>query len=99
MGREWDANYYSPMSASTCGSIGGFWSPWFAKTVAWKLAAMIALPLTGKQKLAERAEIMAQVSLDDAIAHDFNRDQEPEPPDADWIEARGANPSEPRTGV
>ena len=64
----------------------------FAKVVAWKLAAIIALPLTGKQKLADRAEQMAEIALSDAIAHDYQRDQEPEPPDADWIEARGANP-------
>ena len=67
----------------------------FASLVAWKLAKEIAMPLTGKSALADRAEKMSMAALDDAIAHDYQRDQEPDIPDPDWIRARGSALSVP----
>ena len=62
----------------------------FASLVAWKLAKEIAGPITGKTALADRAEQKAMLALDDAIAHDYQRDTEPEVPDPSWIRARGS---------
>lgn len=62
----------------------------FANLVSWKLASKIAGPLTGKSALADYCEQRATRALDDAIAHDYRREQEPEDPDPDWIRARGS---------
>ncbi len=65
----------------------------FVDGFAWRLAAEVALPLTGDRELQKDCLKGWSNFLPDAMAIDANEDQSEEQPEASWIAARGGFPS------
>jgi len=65
-------------------------SPSGAQAVGWKLATLIAIPLTKDLTLKSNAENAYAVALSLAAAHDFNEASQRKAPDPESIQARGS---------
>jgi hypothetical protein len=63
--------------------------PMFSEAFSWKLASMIAFPLTKSAELWNACQTMYINMKSAAQRADANEGQAETPPDADWIEARG----------
>lgn len=69
--------------------------PMFVEALAWKLAALISMPLTRDKSLMQMAMNMYVNTLAQAQRADANEGLPETPPDADWIEVRGLDNTVP----
>jgi hypothetical protein len=60
----------------------------FVSALSAQLAAMVAMPLTGKANLRDDALALFNLYIAQAQAHDRNQGEKDDQPDADWILAR-----------
>lgn len=70
-------------------NVVGHFPPAFTDALAWALAAELAMPLAVKSDLRVRAEQMANLTLERAIATALNSQEPDAPPDSDFVLARG----------
>lgn len=63
--------------------------PMFVEALAWKLAALICMPLTRDKSIMQMAMNMYVNTIAQAQRADANEGLPETPPDADWIEVRG----------
>lgn len=63
--------------------------PMFASALALRLAAYVAMPLTGRQEAAQALSVSFARALDAAAAAALNEANPSAPRDAEWIRARG----------
>ena len=64
------------------------WSPWFVAALGWRLAVLVAMPLTGKLDVKRAAEAEYAFCLARAQDGAQRERRSPDEPDATWIAAR-----------
>jgi hypothetical protein len=69
--------------------------PMFTETLSWKLASMIAFPLTKSSELWNACQTMYMNMKSAAQRADANEGYAETPANADWIEARGISGTDP----
>lgn len=70
----------------------GEFSPHFVLALSWRIAAMIAMPLTGSTEVRDRVRQEADIAVATAKEEDGNEGVAPvQSRDPDWIRARGTH--------